>query len=361
MLRKVFFSNMPFWEIRKLMKKGIFMKKLLIVVVSLMLILPLFGGCSSSEKTSAYPVHLAVEFVDHAASAHIARSQGWFEAEGLNVTAFDNYMTGMAMAAALSKGEINAAYICLTPAICAYANAAVPIKVVAGTHKYGYGLLVDPAKIKTVKDLENPGIRIGCPREGSPNDPLLHKMIEEYNLDEEKILSSVRRMSPSDVLMALNMGQLDAGFCCEQYPTMGEALGFKELLTAEDLWPEMQGSVLVVTEDLLNNHPEIVEKLVKITERGIQYILDHPEEAAEIVAGELSLVGREIMPIDIGDKTDQLEITPEAILMSLTTKMICTTDIDPSIVQENIDYLVKLGSIKSSFPAEDILDLRFLK
>jgi len=304
---------------------------------------------------------MAVEFVDHAASAHIARSQGWFEAEGLNITAFDNYITGMALATALGRGDINAAYICLIPAICAYANAGVPIKIVAGTHKYGYGLLVDPDKIKTVNDLENPDIRIGCPREGSPPDALLHKMIDTYNLDEDKILSKVQRMPPPKVLMALKMGQLDAGFLCEQFPTMGEELGFEVLLTAQDLWPEMQGSVLIVTDDLIRDYPEIVRKLVKVTERGIQYIHQQPEDAAAIAAGELTVAGKEVLPLEIGEVAAQLEITPEVILRSLTTRMECTTAIDPVIVQETIDYLAELGYIKGSFNAEDILALRFLE
>jgi len=38
-----------------------------------------------------------------------------------------------------------------------------------------------------------------------------------------------------------------------------------------------------------------------------------------------------------------------------------TTTIDPEVVQATIDYLAELGYIKSSFNAEDILDLRFLK
>jgi len=304
---------------------------------------------------------MAVEFVDHAASAHIARNQGWFEAEGLNITAFDNYITGMALATALGRGDINAAYICLIPAITAYANAGVPIKIVAGTHKYGYGLLVNPDKIESVYDLENPDIRIGCPREGSPPDALLHKMIDKYQLDEDKILSKVQRMPPPKVLMALKMGQLDAGFCCEQFPTMGEELGFKELLKARDLWPEMQGSVLIVTDELIRDHPEIVRKLVEVTERGIQYIKEHPEEAATIAAGALQVVEKEVLPLEIGEVAAQLEITPEVILRSLTTKMECTTEIDPEVVQQTIDYLAELGYIKSSFAAEDILDLSFLE
>jgi len=38
-----------------------------------------------------------------------------------------------------------------------------------------------------------------------------------------------------------------------------------------------------------------------------------------------------------------------------------TTDIDPVVVQEAIDYVAQLGYIKSSFKAGDILDLSFIK
>jgi len=333
------------------------MKKILMLLLAGLLIIIPFAGCAPKEEAS---VHMAVEFVDHAACAHIAKNQGWFEAEGLKVTAFENYITGMALATALGSGDINAAYICLIPAICAYANGKVPLKVVAGTHKYGYGLLVDPDKVKNIKDLENPDIRLGCAREGSPIDAIMHKMIDKYQLNESKILDKVQRMPPPKVLLALKMGQLDAGFCCEQFPSMGEDLGFKILLNAQDVWPEMQGSVLIVTDDLIREHPETVGKLVKVTQRGTRYIHEHPEDAATIVAGELTVAGTEVLPLKIGKVAAGLEITPEAILKSLTTKMECTTNVDPAIVQEEIDYLAKLGYIKS-FNAEDILDLSFLE
>lgn len=315
------------------------------------------GACVHEVDSS---VHIAVEFVDHAASAHIAKSKGWFEAEGLNVTAFDNYITGMAMATALGREDINAAYICSIPAICTYANGKVPLKIVCGTHTYGYGLLVDPGKIQTVKDLEKPDIRLGCPREGSPNAALLYKMIEKYQLDAGKILGKVQRMPPPMILMALETGRLDAGFCCEQFPTMGEQSGLRELVRAEDLWPGMQGSVLVVTDELLVNNPETVEKLVRVTRRGIEYISERPRDAAKIVADALSVAGRDIFPIETGKIAAGLKITPDVILTSLTTKMNCTTAVDSKAVQEEIDYLAELGYIEDSFNARDMLDLRFL-
>lgn len=234
----------------------------------------------------------------------------------------------------------------------------MPIKIVAGTHKYGYGILVDPNKVKNVSDLEKPDIRIGCPREGSVLDVLLHKTIDKYQLDKDRILKKVRRMPPPKILLALKTGQLDVAFLPEQFPTMGEELGFKELLSARDLWPEMQGSVLIVREELIRDNPEIVKKLVEVTRRGINYINKHPKDAADIVANELTVTGEKISPLEVAKIASKLEITPEVILKSLTTKMECTADLDPEMVQEEINYLAELGYIKR-FNALDIVDVKF--
>ena len=58
------------------------MKKILMLLLAGLLIIIPFAGCAPKEEAS---VHMAVEFVDHAACAHIAKNQGWFEAEGLKV------------------------------------------------------------------------------------------------------------------------------------------------------------------------------------------------------------------------------------------------------------------------------------
>ncbi|MCD6173440.1 MAG: ABC transporter substrate-binding protein, partial [Sulfurimonas sp.] len=108
------------------------------------------------KANNSNEINIAVEFVTHAASAHIAKSKGWYKEAGLNVKSFDSYVNGMALGAALSRGEVDAAYICLSPAINAYANARVPLKIVCGLHLYGYSLVVNPDKIKKVEDLNNP-------------------------------------------------------------------------------------------------------------------------------------------------------------------------------------------------------------
>ena len=334
------------------------MKKLFIVFIFLgILFFTFFGECFSEKEI---PIGMAVEFMDHAACAYISQDKGWFEEEGLNLASYESYVTGMTLASALARGDIQVAYMCLIPAINVYANARVPVKIVTGTHKYGYGLVVNPDKIKNIKDLEKPDIRIGCVREGGAVDVLLHKTIDRYNLDEKKILNNIQRMNPPKQVLAINSGQLDAAFLPEQWATMTEGLGFKMLLMSQDVWPEMQGSVLVVKDELIRDHPEVVKKLVKISQKATDWINQYPQEAAEIVARQLREAGGSLFPVEIADIATKTEITPEVLLRSMN-RLEYTTDIDPAVVQNAIDYVARLGYIKSSFKAEDILDLSFIE
>ena len=335
------------------------MKKLvLLFLVSLLVLIPV-TGCANQPLEGDEPIGMAVEFMAHAACAYIAQDMNWYEEEGLNLTAYESYATGMALAAALARDDIQVAYLCLVPAINVYANAGVEIRIVAGTHKYGYSLVVDPDKIETVYDLENPEIRIGCVREGGAVDVLLHKTIDEYGLDEEKVMANVQRMNPQKLTLAVSMGQLDAAFIPEQWATMTEESGFETLLLSQDIWPDMQGSVLVVKQDLIDNHPEIVERLVELTDRANEWANDHPDEAAEVVARQLGGVGSDLFPVEVADVVAQLEITPEVLLRSMA-RLDYTTEIDAETVQDVIDYVTELGYISASFDANEILDLSFL-
>jgi NitT/TauT family transport system substrate-binding protein len=328
-------------------------RRLVLLLIVLVAIIPI-GGCNTQDEAA---IGMAVEFMDHAACAYISQDKGWFEQEGLKLTAYESYVTGMALASALARDEIQVAYICLVPAINVYANGGVPVKIVAGTHKYGYGLVVDPDKVKTVKDLEEPDIRLGCVREGGAVDVMMHKIIDKYNLNEDKVLNNTQRMNPIKLVLAIKTGQLDAAFLPEQWATMAEELGFNMLLQSQDVWPQMQGSVLVVKQDLIDNQPELVRKLVAVSQRATDWANEHPDEAAEVVARQMQAAGG---GTEANEVITSLEITNEVLLRSMG-RMEYTTDIDPQVVQATLDYIAELGYIKNSFNAEDILDLTFLE
>lgn len=314
----------------------------------------LIGRNFDSERR----VGMAVEFTNHAAAAYVARDQGWYEAQGLNVSSYESYVTGMALASALARGDIQVAYICLVPAINAHANARVPIKIVAGTHKYGYGLVVNPDVVTTVQDLSKDGVRTGCVREGGAVDVLLHRTIDDFGLDRRQVVDKVRRMNPPKLLLALRTRQLDAAFLPEHWASMAEDLGFRLLLTAQDLWPGMLGSVLLVKEDLVREQPELVRSLVIINEDATRWIHEHPVDAANTLAGSLSVTGEAALPAEAAALTSELNMSPATMRRSMT-RLEYSTDLSLDEVQRVIDYVARLGYISESFPAEEIVDLRF--
>jgi len=335
-----------------LRSKSFWPKLLFLIISALMQVRP-----AAAEKPEK--IRLAVEFVDHAACAHIAANQGWYGRAGLNVEIHDTFVTGMALGAALCRGDIDAAYVCLFPAINARANAKLPLKIVAGTHLYGYGLVVNPDRVKKIKDLAEPDMLIGCTREGSPADVLLHRLAAAYGFGD-KFFGQVRRMSPPKMLLAMQSDRIDAAFMPEQFPTMAEDSGFKQLVSAADLWPGMQGSVLVVTEGFLQSRPDAVRKLVELTESGIEFIDENPGLAAEIVSSQLNAAGKKVFPESLSQDGQNLAISPSVIRRSLGKKLENTWKISPSAVQEAIDEAAKLGYIRKSFAAGEMLDLRFL-
>lgn len=339
------------------------MNRLAVVTVALLAMMAGSAAAGQPQSPGEAPgpaIVLAVEFNSHAACAHVARHKGLYEKEGIRLQAYDSYVTGMALAAGLARGDIDAAYICLIPAINVAVNGGVPLKVVAGTHKYGYALVVDSDKIQTPQDLVASGIRIGCAREGSPTDGLLHKIIDAWGLDARRTISNVRRMNPPKQLIALKAGRLDAAVVPEQYPRMAEHLGFRVLVTAQDVWPDMQGSVLVVTDDLIREHPDMVEKLVKVTRQATCWINRHPKEASDIVAAQLNATPIRIFPEKAGKLNNSFTVTPDVVMDSLTRGLVCTADVRRSDIEEAMEYMAKLGYIRRKIAPETMLDRRWL-
>ncbi len=315
------------------------------------------GGNAQPER-GGKSLRMAVEFMDHAAAAFVCREKGWFETAGLKVESCETYVTGMALAAALAREDIDAAFICLVPAINAYGNAGVGLKIIAGTHKHGYGLVARAAAVSCIEDLQKAEIRLGCVREGGAVDVLLCKTMERYGLDKTTMMSRVQRMSPAKQLLAIQTGQLDAAVLPEQWATMAESGGCRMLLTSRDVWPRMQGSVLVVKERLIRQRPEVVRKLALLLQQATDWINRHPRAAAEIVTAQLQIIE--------DDRTAGIDtaagsaMTP-AVLRRSMARMDYTTAVDPAEVQKMIDYLARLGYLRKAFPAREILDLRFLE
>lgn len=327
------------------------LKWLLVLFLLMALMITLTGG--SCSYTNGKRISMAVEFNNHAACAYVAQAKGWFNEQHLSlIPIFQVYQSGTAIAVALARGDVQIGYMGLTAAILTYAQG-VPIKIVSGVHRHGYGLLVRP-ELERADELQNK--TIGCLREGTVTDLLLNLMIEKYHLQNLTIM----RMSPSEGVIALTGGRVDAAFLPEPYATMAESKGFRMLIDSQDLWPDMQGDVLVVREELMQNNPEVIANLVKVSKEATAWVNEHPKETAEIVARELQIAGEKILSLASVSFTADLEITPEIILRSMS-RMEYSASVNAAVVQSTIDYMVRLGYVKGGFNASDILDFDYLQ
>lgn len=339
-------------------------KKAIALGVVLLLLLGLVAGCGGKPKASSNSkqapkeketgLNVAVEYTDHAGSFYYAKGKDLFQQSGLRIDDVRVYASGVGVAAAFTKGGFDAAYMCLVPAIFTYANGGVPLKIIAGTHKNGYGLVVNSAKIKDVKDLQKNGIKIANGPQGTTTDFLQKILIEKEGLNKDKIMANTVRMNAAKQLMALRNGKVDAIFVPEHFATLAASFpGMKMLVRSADIWPDMQGSVLVVTEGLIKNHPEVVAKLKEVNGRSIKLMNDNPREAGAIVAQNLNLNQAKVRE-ETKSPEANLEVTPEIVAQSLGNLRL-TPDISAQDVQAVIDKMYALGYIAKTFKAKEIM------
>lgn len=249
---------------------------LLLAVIAIVIHMPSSAG--------AHSIGIGVEFNTHATPAWIALHEGLFSRYSINLTKVFKFQTGLELASAFARGDVQAGWVCLGPALV-IANKGIPIKIVAKVHNYGYGIVVSP-KIASLKDLD--GKKVYCPGKGSPAYLLLLKIEDEYGLKFKKAFAK-----PQAILSALLSGQIDAAALPEHRPTVAESKGLKVLLISQDIWPNMPGSYLVVKEELIKRDPEVIQRLIEINKHGLKVIKEKPDYAAKI-AGEYLGISEEL-------------------------------------------------------------------
>lgn len=277
-----------------------------------------------------------------------------FKKNGIDVNDVKVYVSGAAVATAFVKEHFDVAYMCLVPAIITYVNGGVPIKIIAGTHKDGYGVVVNSAKIKTVQDLGKEGIKIGVGPKGTVTSFIQEVLIEKANLDAQKVRKNFLTMNSSKQIMALKSGLVDAVVLPEHFATLASHMeGMSMLVSSQDLWKDLQGSVIVVSDKMLQEYPKTVTKLKQINQEAIDAINKDNDEASIIVAKNLNVYQDRIKNETKTPEID-LSVTPEIAKGSIK-QLGLTSKISEKDVQEVIDKMVQYGFIKKSFDAKEIL------
>jgi len=281
---------------------------------------------SSSE--ALYSVGLGVEFNTHATPVWVALHNGVFSKYGINVGSVLKFRTGLELAAALARGDVKVGWACLGPALLII-DKGIPVKIVAKVHNHGYALVVNSSRIRGIEDLN--GAIIYSPGKGSPCYLLLLKIEDVYHIK----FKAIKFMSPATLLSALLSGEVYAAALSEHYASVAESKGLKVLVRSQDVWPDMPGSYLVVDNEFLKAHPELVKKLIQVTHEGVESIRHNLSYTA--------LVDSKVLGVSVA-------VAEHSIRM-----LDWNTTLNIKEIQEYIDFMYEHGILYNRLNATDLV------
>lgn len=211
----------------------------------------------------------------HQYTLPIGLAKGYFDEEGLEVKTLEYSGAGMLMQH-FGANECDLGLVGVSGVIAAKAGGMDAIIVDSLNHG-GSALVVDQSVTK-FEDLK--GQPVGNPGIGSNHHTLLTMLEEKYNTPVKKVT-----IKPTDMPIFAKNKEVKAIICYEPWPSRVMAMaGFKMLFGSDQIVPDQQCCVWVTSSKFIKEHPDVVEKCVRINAKATKYILDHPDEAIKIIS-----------------------------------------------------------------------------
>jgi NitT/TauT family transport system substrate-binding protein len=222
-------------------------------------------------------------------------------------------------------------------------SQGVPVKICYLGHRDGSTVIVrKDLPAKDLRDLR--GKTFAIPSKYSNQYLVIRKVMEDQGvkLDEIKFVE----LPPPDMPSALAAKAIDAYFIGEPHAAKAELDGSGRVLYyAKDLWPHFISCVLVVHEDLINQHPEIVRDLVRgIAESG-EWAEQHRLDAAKVAAPYFRQDEKVVRYV--------LTQPPDRV----SYRMLTPTDED---LQQIEDMAVKAGLLDRPVSMKELIDRDFI-
>ena len=245
----------------------------------------------------------------------VARDRGYFQKEGLEVDLI--LMRGGVANQALIAGNVE--FTTVPTAGLQAALQGAPLKVVLSTfHKPMFWLYSRP-EIRSVKELHNKKIAVSSL--GAAGDSALRELIKKNGMDENRDVAILALGTTATRLGALSAGVVDAAMMTFPHNITAAEAGFRELVSfiASDII-QLQGAI-VTREALLNTQPDVVEKFLRATIKGIIYYSTNRSGAIQILARDVKT--QESLAAKIYDLVKPA-LTPESILNDDLQKRVMT-------------------------------------
>lgn len=328
------------------------MKKRFFSIIMLICISFFSTSCSSTNSEDDKKVRIAFfPNITHA-QALLGMSNGSFE-EALGsdyIIEWRQFIAGPSEIEAMFAGEIDLGYIGPGPAINAYVKSHGDLKIIAGVADAG-AILVSrkDSRITNIMDLD--GKKVAVPQFGNTQDICLRNLLDTSGLKDITKGGTVEicQVQNSDVKTLFDHGELDAALVPEPWGSLlVKDTGANIVLDYDEIW--MAGkyptAVIIARKEFILEHPDFVEKFLKIHYELSDYIIKNTAIAANTINNQIEVLTKKAISEDI--------------LTASFDRLIITTDPEKDAIEGFIKLSTKLGYIDTEVNIEELVNLSVL-
>lgn len=316
-------------------------------------------GASTEESDAATltPVKVQLDYVlrGNHAPFFVGQEQGIFARHGIDVTSIEQGKGSGPGMQIVGADQADFGFGDLPTLIVARSQEVPVVALAAVNQKSPLSLctLKDKHDLTSLKDLE--GLRVGLQSSGSTY--VFYQAITAANDIDRSQVTELPVTPPYENYLL--QGQVDAIMCyvdAEVPELRSKAMDQGELaiLRGPDVGYDVFGSGMYTSERMIEEHPDVVAAFTAAYLDSLQWVIDNPEESADILAAAT--------PLTVDKAPIFLEQLEADIADSFTNEM---TDLhglgymDPEQWVETKDVLASQGLLKSDVPIESVYDAPF--
>lgn len=231
---------------------------------------------------------------------YVAKAQGYYEEEGLNVEIITSKGTAKVVQA-IESGLADIGFADVPGVIFGRAGGATLKMVAVNYQKAPYAIFsLNPgANVTTAEQLE--GLNLGSGA-GSFTPKVIRGFMKQRGLDPEKLnITNVAPPARAGMLVSEKVPAIEFFVMAEPGLARAAAKDDKELKTylLANNGLELYSNGIAAQESYLQENPEVVRGFVRAALRGWQYTLRNPEEAAEMQRQYVEGLDPEIIAAEI--------------------------------------------------------------
>lgn len=290
------------------------------MMVSMSLVLLMIASPVSAAGTQPKEViNIGYQPSTHQMAFMTAYQKGYYNETlaplGIKEVKAFSFPTGAPEIQALLSGDLDFAYVGSAPFVTGVATG-LDAKIIAAVNVQGSDLVLKKdLPYSRPGDLK--GLKIATFPAGTIQDTILRDWLKTNGLDADKDVEIVA-MGPGDATTAMIAGKVDAAFLPHPGPVSIEEAGAGKIIVhSGEMEADHSCCVLVASGDMIRNHPDIVEQVLKTHLKATEFNAGNADEAAQHM-NELTGLNTSVIIRSLGEWDGKYVSDPTKITSSVT-------------------------------------------